>query len=47
LIATGCMETEQAVQSTFGYDLSRPDFWNKSLDVVERRVEQFLELAGT
>ena len=47
LIATGCMETEQAVQSTFGYDLSRPDFWTKSLDVVERRVGQFLELAGS
>lgn len=44
LLATGCMETEPAVQSTVGYDLTRPEFWNKSLDVVERRVEQFLEL---
>lgn len=46
LVATGCHETEDAVRSTFGYDLSQPDFWNKSLDVVERRVKQFLELAG-
>jgi pepF/M3 family oligoendopeptidase len=44
LLATGCMETEPAVQSTVGYDLSEPDFWNKSLDVVERRVGRFLEL---
>lgn len=46
LVATGCMETEPAVQSTTGYDLSKPTFWVKSLDIVERRVNQFLELAG-
>lgn len=45
LIATGCRETEEAVQSTFGHDLRKPDFWNNSLDVVGRRVEQFLELS--
>jgi oligoendopeptidase F len=45
LIATGCMETEQAVQSTLGYDLRQPDFWNRSLDVVEQRVNRFLELS--
>ena len=45
LIATGCQETEAAVQSTLGYDLTQPDFWNKSLDIVEQRVERFLELA--
>lgn len=45
LQATGSMPTEQAVQSTLGYDLTEPTFWNRSLDVVERRVEQFLELA--
>ena len=45
LIATGCLEAEEAVQSTLGNDLTRPDFWNKSLDVVEQRVAKFLELA--
>ncbi|MGQ0637058.1 MAG: M3 family oligoendopeptidase [Planctomycetaceae bacterium] len=45
LVATGCMECEAAVQSTFGFDLTRPEFWNKSLDVVDRRLQQFLELA--
>lgn len=44
LIATGCMETEAAVQSTTGYDLAQSAFWEKSLDVIERRVGQFLEL---
>ena len=34
LIATGCQETEAAVQSTLGYDLTQPDFWNKCLDIV-------------
>jgi oligoendopeptidase F len=46
LLATGSLPTEQAVQSTLGYDLTQATFWNKSLDVVERRVEQFLELAN-
>ena len=46
LLATGSAETEEAVESTLGYDLTQPDFWNKSLDVVERRVKQFVELAG-
>jgi pepF/M3 family oligoendopeptidase len=46
LVATGCQETEAAVQSTTGYDLTGGTFWEKSLDVVERRVEQFLDLTG-
>jgi oligoendopeptidase F len=44
LLATGCMNTETAVQSTFGHDLTDAAFWNKSLDIVENRVERFLEL---
>ncbi len=46
LIATGCMETEDAMQSSFGYDLREPDFWNRSMDIVTSRVEQFLQLCG-
>ena len=46
LIATGCQDTEAAVESSFGYDLHQPDFWNRSLDIVEQRVEQFLKIAG-
>jgi oligoendopeptidase F len=46
LLATGSCETEAAVKSTLGCDLTQPDFWNRSLDIIERRVERFLELAG-
>ena len=46
LVATGNQETEAAVQSTLGYDLTRPDFWNKSLDIIEQRVATFLQIAG-
>lgn len=46
LLATGAHDTEEAVQSTLGCDLTGPAFWNRSLDIVERRVERFLELAG-
>jgi oligoendopeptidase F len=44
LIATGCRETEDAVQSTLGYDLTQPEFWNRSLDTIEQRVERFCKL---
>jgi oligoendopeptidase F len=44
LMATGSQDTERAVQSTVGYDLSTPDFWHKSLDIVEQRVNEFLTL---
>ncbi len=46
LIATGSHEAEAAVSEAFGYDLSEPAFWQRSLDVVEERVNQFVELAG-
>lgn len=46
LIATGCCEAEEAVRSTLGDDLTKPDFWNRSLDVVAQRVERFLQLAN-
>jgi len=44
LLATGAYDTEQAVQQTVGYDLTTPDFWHKSLDIVEQRVKEFLAL---
>ncbi|WP_339727495.1 M3 family oligoendopeptidase [uncultured Gimesia sp.] len=45
LIATGCQVTEEAVANTFGYQLGEADFWNKSIDIIDRRVDRFLELA--
>ncbi|WP_298859478.1 M3 family oligoendopeptidase [uncultured Gimesia sp.] len=45
LLATGCQVTEDAVLNTFGYQLGEPDFWNKSIDIIDRRVDRFLELA--
>ena len=45
LLATGCMDAEDAVQSTLGFDLRKPDFWHKSLDIIEARVRQFTALA--
>ncbi|MCA9082024.1 MAG: M3 family oligoendopeptidase [Planctomycetaceae bacterium] len=45
LIATGCMSAEDAVKSTLGYDLTQPDFWNKSIDIVDQRVNEFLSLS--
>ena len=46
LLASGSRLTEQAVQETLGYDLTRPDFWNRSLDLVEGHVQEFVRLSG-
>lgn len=46
LMATGCMDAEEAVQSSFGGDIKTTGFWNRSLDIVEERVRKFLDLAG-
>ncbi len=46
LIATGCRVTEEAIQTTFDYDATGTAFWNKSLDVIEKRIDRFVELAG-
>lgn len=45
LIATGCKDAEDAVQSTLGYDLRGPEFWQKSLDLIASRVQQFVALS--
>ncbi|MFO1093162.1 MAG: M3 family oligoendopeptidase [Planctomycetaceae bacterium] len=44
LIATGCRTAEDAVSTTLGYDLTKLDFWNKSLDIVDQRVARFVSL---
>lgn len=45
LIATGNSDAEDAVKSSFGFDLREPDFWHKSLDIIERAAKQFIELS--
>lgn len=45
LIATGNSDAEDAVKSSFGFDLREPDFWHKSLDIIERLAKQFIELS--
>ncbi len=47
LIATGCQLTEDAVQSSLGYDLRKPDFWERSIAVIAKRVERFVTLADS
>jgi len=42
LIATGSMNAEEAVKKTLGFDLTQPEFWNRSIDVIDRNVADFL-----
>lgn len=45
LIATGNSDAEDAVKSSFGFDLREPAFWNKSLDLIEQKVKEFIALS--
>ena len=45
LLATGCQDAEDAVLSTMGFDLRKPDFWQQSLNIIADRVKLFVELA--
>lgn len=45
LLATGSMLTEDAVRTSLGYDLTQPDFWNRSLDIVAGHVDEFVKLS--
>jgi len=45
LLATGTMNTEEVIRSTLGEDIGQVDFWNKSLDLIETRVQEFCTLA--
>ena len=47
LIATGCKDAEEAVKSTLGFDLRKPDFWVKSLRIVSDRVRQYVALTDS
>ncbi len=44
LMATGCQDAEDAVQSTLGFDLRGPEFWTKSLSIIANRVQKFRQL---
>ena len=46
LVATGNRMAEDAVRETLGCDLTGNEFWNSSLDQVERKVDDFCALAA-
>lgn len=45
LIATGNSDAEDAVKSSFGFDLREPAFWHKSLDLIEQKANEFISLS--
>lgn len=45
LISTGCMNTEDVISTNLGMDITKKDFWNKSLDQVEAKINQFIKIA--
>lgn len=47
LIATGCKDAEDTVRTTLGFDLRKPDFWTKSLNIIADRVRQFVSLSDS
>lgn len=45
LIASGGATAEDALQNTLGQDLTDRAFWDRSLDIIDERIEKFLALA--
>ncbi|MBA4032969.1 MAG: oligoendopeptidase F [Planctomyces sp.] len=46
LECSGSMDAEAAVKSSFGFDLSEPDFWSRSIDVLAAKVDEFEKLTA-
>lgn len=45
LVNTGRMHVEDVVRESFGDDVTTVDFWNRCIDVVDERVDEFEKLA--
>ncbi len=45
LIDTGCKRTEDVIQDNLGLNIAEGDFWNRSLDLIEKRISEFIELS--
>lgn len=46
LECTGSMDAEDAVKVSFGFDLTQPEFWSRSIDVLAAKVEEFDKLTA-
>lgn len=44
LLSTGSMSTEDVISKNLGMDITKHDFWNKSLDLIEERIDAFIKL---
>ncbi len=44
LIDTGCMNTEELLFNNLGTDITKKEFWNKSLDLIEDDINQFIKI---
>jgi oligoendopeptidase F len=46
LIDTGCKNTEDVIKDNLGMDITKKDFWYKSLDLTQKRIDEFAQLSG-
>ncbi len=44
---TGRMTAEDLIQKHLGEDIRRPEFWQKAIDVVKGKIDQFKDLVET
>jgi oligoendopeptidase F len=44
LIDTGCKKTEDVIKDNIGMDITKKDFWFKSLDLVQKRIDEYVRL---
>jgi len=46
LLANTGMERAAELALRFGIDIQKPDFWRSSMEVINQRVDRFVELSG-
>lgn len=46
LISTGCMKTEDVVSTNLNMDISKKDFWFKSLDNLSEKINEFKSITS-
>jgi oligoendopeptidase F len=46
LVSTGCMNTEDVVSKNLNMDITKKDFWYKSLDLIKEKIDDFVKISS-
>ncbi len=44
LVSTGCMSTEDVISKNLNMDITKKNFWYKSLDLIKENIDEFVKI---